>query len=228
VSEIKKADDNPEERDIYERIFTQVRNPSDVRGAIARAVRQLREAMEKEDNCAVTAAHVRNLADIDPEALARAYAMAEKTCTYWPSPGQIRELAGWSEESMGGAALEWVFRYLEKHGCEGRSLGGGVRFGEDESGRRVLLEREAIVAAPALPAEIEAALALLGSGSTKQGLRYVSQHPAVKGWDNFSGDAALRSAERIEGQWIRCYLRAMRKGVRATVYSNPPPLRRMQ
>ena len=111
--------------------------------------------MEKEDNCAVTAAHVRNLTDIDPEALALAYTLAEKTCTYWPSPGQIRELAGWSEESRGGAALEWVFRYLEKHGCEGRAQGGGVRFGEDETGRRVLLETEAIVAAPALPAEIE-------------------------------------------------------------------------
>ena len=107
--------DNAEERDVYGRIFAEVRNPSDVRGAIARAVRQLRAAMEKEDNCAVAAAHVRSLADIDPAALAVAYAMAEKTCTYWPSPGQIRELAGWSEESRGGAALEWVFRYLEKH-----------------------------------------------------------------------------------------------------------------
>ena len=75
-------------------------SPSDLRRAIARAVRQLREAMEKEDNCAVTAAHVRNLKEIDPEALARAYALAEKTCTYWPTPGQIRELAGWSEESQ--------------------------------------------------------------------------------------------------------------------------------
>ena len=226
MSEIQT--DNGEERDIYERIFAEVSNRSEVRGAIARAVRQLRAAMEKEDNCAVAAAHVRSLADIDPAALAAAYAMAEKTCTYWPSPGQIRELAGWSEESRGGAALEWVFRYLEKHGCEGRALGGGVRFGEDESGRRVLLEREAIVAAPAFPAEIEAALLLLGSGSTKQGLRYLSQHPAVKGWDNFTGDSASRSAERIEGQWIRCYLRAMRNGLRAQVYSNPPPLRRTQ
>ena len=226
MSEIQT--DNGEERDIYERIFAEVRNRSEVRGAIARAVRQLRAAMEKEDNCAVAAAHVRSLADIDPAALAAAYAMAEKTCTYWPSPGQIRELAGWSEESRGGAALEWVFRYLEKHGCEGRALGGGVRFGEDESGRRVLLEREAIVAAPAFPAEIEAALLLLGSGSTKQGLRYLSQHPAVKGWDNFTGDSASRSAERIEGQWVRCYLRAMRNGLRAQVYSNPPPLRRTQ
>src|ERR1700722_2937573 len=226
VSEIDM--DNAEERDVYGRIFAEVRNPSDVRGAIARAVRQLRAAMEKEDNCAVAAAHVRSLADIDPAALAVAYAMAEKTCTYWPSPGQIRELAGWSEESRGGAALEWVFRYLEKHGCEGRALGGGVRCGEDESGRRVLLEREAIVAAPAFPAEIEAALMLVGSGSTKQGLRYLSQHPAVKGWDNFTGDSASRSAERIEGQWIRCYLRAMRNGLRVQVYSNPPPLRRTQ
>ena len=226
MSEIQT--DNGEERDIYERIFAEVRNRSEVRGAIARAVRQLRAAMEKEDNCAVAAAHVRSLADIDPAALAAAYAMAEKTCTYWPSPGQIRELAGWSEESRGGAALEWVFRYLEKHGCEGRALGGGVRFGEDESGRRVLLEREATVAAPAFPAEIEAALLLLGSGSTKQGLRYLSQHPAVKGWDNFTGDSASRSAERIEGQWVRCYLRAMRNGLRAQVYSNPPPLRRTQ
>ena len=106
----------PEERDVYERIFAEARNVSDLRRAIARAVRQLREAMEKEDNCAVTAAHLRNLTDIAPEALARAYTLAEKTCTYWPSPGQIRELAGWSEEMQGGAALGWVFRYLEKHG----------------------------------------------------------------------------------------------------------------
>ncbi len=227
MSEMTKADGKAE-RDMYEQIFAEVRNPFELRSAIARAVRQLREAMEKEDNCAVTAAHVRNLTDIDASALAQAYALAEKTCTYWPSPGQIRELAGWSEESRGGAALQWVFRYLEKHGCEGRAQGGGVRFGEDESGRRVLLEREAMVAAPALPAEIEAALALLGSGSIKQGLRYVSQHPAVKGWDNFSGDAASRSAERIEGQWIRCYLRSMRMGIGTKASLLPSPLRRTQ
>ncbi len=211
VSGMKHSDSSSEEREVYEQIFAEVRNASDLRHAIARAVRQLREAMEKEDNCAVTAAHVRNLTDIDPQALASAYVLAEKTCTYWPSPGQIRELAGWSEESRAGAALEWVCSYLEKHGCEGRALGGGVRFGEDETGRRVLLETEAVVAAPTLPAEIELALALLGSGSAKQGLRYVSQHPVVKGWDNFSGDSATRTAERIEGQWARCYLRAMRK-----------------
>lgn len=227
MSEMKKSK-GPVEGDTYERIFAEASHPSDLRCAIARAVRQLREAMEKEDNSAVTAAHVRNLADIDSAALARAYTLAEKTCTYWPSPGQIRELAGWSEESRGGAALEWVFSYLEKHGCEGHAQGGGVRFGDDGSGRRVLLEREAKVAAPALPAEIEAALALLGSGSSKQGLRYVSQHPAVKGWDNFTGDAASRSAERIEGQWIRCYLRAMRVGLGAKASSHPPPLRRTQ
>jgi hypothetical protein len=215
---------NPEERNMYERIFAEVRNVSDLQCAIARAVRQLREAMEKEDNCAVTAAHLRNLTDIAPEALARAYALAEKTCTYWPSPGQIRELAGWPEETQGGAALEWVFGYLAKHGVEGRAQGGGVRFGEDESGRRVLLETETVVAAPALPAEIEAALALLGSGSIKQGLCYVSQHPVVKGWDNFSGDAASRSAERVERQWMRCYLRATRMGHRTTASSHPPPL----
>jgi hypothetical protein len=219
---------NPEEREVYERIFAEVKDPSDLRHAIARAARQLREAMEKEDNCAVTAAHVRNLADIDPEALARGYALAEKTCTYWPSPGQIRELTGWSEENKGRVALEWVFRYLEKHGCEGRARGGGVRFGEDASGRRVLLETEDIVVAPALPAEIEKALALLGSGSTKQGLRYMSQHPVVQGWENFSGDAASRAAERIEGQWIRCYLRATRQGRVETSPFDSPPIRRSQ
>jgi hypothetical protein len=219
---------NPEERDMYEQIFAEVSNAADLRRAIARAVRQLREAMEKEDNRAVAAAHVRNLTDIDPEALAQAYSLAEKTCTYWPSPGQIRELAGWSEESRGAAALEWVFRYLEKHGCEGRAKGGGVRFGEDETGRRVLLETEAVIAAPPLPAEIEITLASLGGGSTRQGLHYVSQHPVVKGWDNFSGDAASRSAERIEGQWIRRYLRAMRMGQGAVASSHPPPPRRTQ
>jgi hypothetical protein len=223
VSETRKADGNPEQREVYDTIFAEVRGPSDLRRAIARAVRQLREAMEKEDNCAVTAAHVRNLMEIDPEALALAYALAEKTCTYWPSPGQIRELAGWSEEARGGAALEWVFSYLEQHGSEGRARGGGVKFGDDETGRRVLLETEAVVAAPDIPAEIEVALALLGSGSAKQGLRYVSQHPVVKGWDNFSGDAASRTAERIEGQWIRCYLHALRNNRSETLYFHHSP-----
>jgi hypothetical protein len=218
-----------DEWDLYAQIFAEVKSLSDLRCAIARAVRQLREAMEKEDNCAVTAAHVRHLTDIEPAALAQAYSMAERTCTYWPSPGQIRELAGWSEESRGWAALEWVFRYLNNHGCEGRALGGGLRFGEDESGRRVLLEIEPIVAAPPLPPETEAALALLGGGSATQGLRYVSQHPVMKGWDGLSGDAGSRNAERIEGQWARCYQRAMRMSHGTpTSSSQPPPLRRTQ
>jgi hypothetical protein len=208
VSERKAEEASTE---IYDQIFAGVRNTSDLPFAIARAVRQLREAMEKEDNCAVTAAHVRNLKEIDPAALAMAYALAEKTCTYWPTPGQIRELAGWSEETRSRAALQWVFAYLEKHGVDGRPRGGGVRFGEDETGRRVLLESEAVIPAPDIPVEIEAALAALGSGSTKQGLRFVSQHPVAKGWDTFNGDAASRTAERIEAQWIRCSLHTMRK-----------------
>src|SRR5271155_979919 len=97
---------------VYEEIFEEVQDARDMRHAIARAVRLLRAALEKEDNSAVTAAHVRNLAEIAPEALAMAYAAAEKSCTFWPSPGQIRELAGWSEESCGRDALQWVFRYL--------------------------------------------------------------------------------------------------------------------
>jgi hypothetical protein len=196
--------------EVYEQIFAGVKNDSDLKHAIARAVRTLREAMEKEDNCAVTAAHVRNLREIEPAALAAAYALAEKTCTYWPTPGQIRELAGWTEERRSRAALQWVFTYLERHGVEGRARGGGARFGEDETGRRVLLEPEALIPPPEIPAEIEATLAALGSGASKQGLHYLSQHPVLKGWDNFSGDAALRAAERIEAQWIRCSLHTMR------------------
>ena len=196
--------------EVYAEIFAGVTNPCELRQAIARAVRQLREAMEKEDNRAVTAAHVRNLMEIDPEALAKAYALAEETCTYWPTPGQIRELAGWSEETRSRAGLQWVFNYLAKHGVEGRARGGGVRFGEDKTGRRVLLETEVVVAAPEIPEDIQATLSALGSGAVKQGLRYVSQHPVVKGWDNFNGDAASRTAERIEGQWIRCALHTRR------------------
>jgi hypothetical protein len=211
VRAMSNADENAEERGVYERIFAEVRNLSDLRHAIARAVRQLREAMEKEDNRAGTAAHVRNLTEIDAKALAQAYALAERTCTYWPNPGQIRELAGWSEDTRGGAGLQWVFRYLERHGVEGRARGGGVKFGEDETGRRVLLETEAVVAAPDIPAEIEHTLESLGNGSAKQGFSYVSQHPFVKGWGDFAGDAGSRTAERIESQWIRCYRQVVRK-----------------
>jgi hypothetical protein len=211
------------ESNVYEQIFAGVRNSSELAQAIARAVRQLREAMEKEDNCAVTEAHVRNLREIDPAALASAYALAEESCTYWPTPGQIRELAGWSEEAKSRSALQWVFQYLAMHGPEGRARGGGVRFGEDETGRRVLLEPEAVIPAPEIPAGIEATLTALGSGSAKQGLRYVSQHPVAKGWENFHGDAASRTAERIETQWIRCSLHT-RKGRKAAGSNETPTI----
>ncbi len=195
----------------YEEIFAEVQSASELRRAIARAVRQLREAMEKEDNSAVTAAHVRNLAAIDAEALARAYALAEETCTYWPSPGQIRELAGWSEESKAVIALQWVLEYLRKHGVEGRPRGGTPVFGENEVGRRVLLRTEPLFDAPAIPAEIEETLGLLGGGFSRQGLRYVSQHPVVRELDGFAGDSASKAAERIEQQWTRCYRQVLRK-----------------
>jgi hypothetical protein len=196
---------------MYEEIFAGATTPTELRQAIARAVRLLREAMEKEDNAAVTAAHVRNLADIAPEALGRGFALAEKTCTFWPTPGQIRELAGCSDDSLAQSALQWVFRYLTQHGCEGRPRGGGVRFGEDETGRRVLLETEPVVTAPEIPMEIEHALWQIGGGSTRQGLRYVSQHPAVKGWDSCSADVGSRIAARIETQWVRAYLKRKRR-----------------
>ena len=62
-----------------------------------------------------------------------------------------------------------------------------------------------------------------GQRVSEQGLRYVSQHPNVKGWEGFSGDSALRSAERIEAQWIRCSLtRCGRAGKVSTLAQHPP------
>ena len=111
----------------------------------------------------------------------------------------------------GRTALQWVLRYLEHHGVEARPRGGAVTFGDDETGRRVILSTSPVIEAPAIPEDYAAALEMLGGGTMRQGLRYVSQHPVVKGWDGVSGDVASRTAERIEGQWIRCYLQTMRK-----------------
>lgn len=196
---------------VYSELFCGVESQAQVKQAIARAVRVLRVAMEKEDNSAVTAAHVRNLADISPEALAQAYALAERTCTFWPTPGQIRELAGQSAENQASEALRWVFSYLRAHGLEGRAGGGGVHFGEDGTGQRVLLRTDPLVPAPAIPPEIAAALSVLGGGAAKHGLRYISQHPAIKGWDESCSDATTRAAERIEMRWNRCYLQTTRR-----------------
>jgi hypothetical protein len=196
---------------VYEAIFAGAVTVADVSSRIARAVRELRQAMEREDNPSVTAAHVRNLSDMDASALAMAYADAERTCTYWPTPGEIRELAGWSKESEGKEALQRVFDYLEKHGIHARPWGGGVRFEEDASGHRVMLAGAPEVAAPRFPEDIERTLAALGNGASQHGLRALSQHPRIKGWDNFSGDAATRTAERIEAQWLRCYRQTKRR-----------------
>jgi hypothetical protein len=77
-----------------------------------------------------------------------------------------------------------------------------------------MLGAEIAEAAPEIPADIAAALSALGSGSVKRGLAFLSQHPVVKGWDSFSGDAAARAAERIEAQWIRCWQHRRRKAAR--------------
>jgi hypothetical protein len=200
--------------DGYRHLFLGINNAEDMRHAIARAVRTLREAMEKEDNRAVTEAYVRCLGDIAPLALAAAFAEAERICIYWPTPGQMRELAGWSVESRSRERLQWVFAYLAWHGVEGHPRGGGVRFGEDETGRRVLLGSDVVVAAPEIPEDIHDTLVALGSGAVKQGLRYVSQHPVVKGWDSFGADAGVRTADRIEALWVRCSLQTERKASR--------------
>ena len=135
--------------EVYDGNIAGVTNPCDLRQAIARAVRQLREAMEKEDNRAVTAEHVRNLMEIDPEALAKAYALAEETCTYWPTPGQIRELAGWSEETRSRAGLQWVFNYLRqtRRGRTRARRWSEIWRRRDGTEEKVLLETEVVVAA---------------------------------------------------------------------------------
>ncbi len=177
-------------------------------------------ALEKEDNCAVTAAHVRNLKEIDPAALAMAYAMAEKTLHVLANAGaDTRTCRAGRKRRGAGMHCSGCFAYLALHGVDGRAYGGGVRFGEDETGRRVLLETKPVIPAPSLPAEIESTLTSLGNGIAKHGLRYVSQHPVVQGWDSFTG--ASKTAERIEGDWLRCYRHTMRT-------SHHPPLKRTE
>lgn len=183
---------------------------AELRRAIARAVRELRTAMEKDGNPAVTLAHVRNLDDLDPVALADAYARAERNCVHWPAPGEIRELAGRSESQEAQEALNWVLGYLAAHGTSGRRQSGAVVFTVDGTGRRTLAAAAPTREAPAMPPRIERALSGLGNGSAKHGLLYMSQHPRLKGWEE-GGDDPARRAERIERQWTRCYRQALRQ-----------------
>jgi hypothetical protein len=193
---------------VYEQIFAGAESLEDVRRAIARAVRELRQAMEKEDNPAVMMAHMRSLNDIHPEDLARAYKLAERNCVFWPSPGQIREFAGSAEMRESSETWEWVLRYLEEHGADGRPRGGAVTFGNDRDGRRVALGAAPVTEAPQLPRRIAEALRALGGGSIKHGLLAIAQHPRIKGWDEPSSEPATKTAERIERQWMRFYRQA--------------------
>ncbi len=215
----------------YREIFAGAETQEQRRQAIARAARALRQAMEREDNASVVAAHVENLADIPGAELAEAYAQAERNATFWPSPGQIRELAGWSDEGLAWKALLWVFEYLRAHGVDGRPRSGGVRYVEDATGRRAPETVAPCAPAPKIPADIAIALCAMGGGrmapgadcaekgatpgtesgaesgtpmtaALRDGLRCVAQHPAAQGWKTCSGDAAA-AAERIERAWLR-------------------------
>jgi uncharacterized protein YdaU (DUF1376 family) len=94
-------------------VFSGVRNASDSSYADARALWRSRQAMEKRDNRAVTVAHVRNITEIDRASRAMAYALAERTFSYWPTPGHRRRLAGWSEETWSRTAVHWASTYPE-------------------------------------------------------------------------------------------------------------------
>jgi hypothetical protein len=208
---MRQGESGQDDCGIYQRLFAGASSTEQLHRAIALAVSELRAAMEKEANPAVTLAHMRNLDDLDPEALAEAYARAEQNCIYWPAPGQIRELAGKSVEQRAAESLEKVFLHLEEHGTAGRAKSGAVTFGDDGTGRRVLLAAEPASPAPELPPVTQRTLTVLGSGSAKHGLLYLSQHPRIRGWDEVGGEAAAKSADRIERQWVRCYRQVLRE-----------------
>lgn len=134
--------------------------------------------------------YVRVLSAAKPEQLIKAFELAESTCKYMPSPGELLALAtgGDAGGSMRRAdeAFSWIMRYIAHHGVDGRTR---MRVGSDYE---IHYTR-----APAIPSEIVKTLQALG-GTLQHGLARVAEtKPENLGWLKNDFEAAFM---RVEGE----------------------------
>lgn len=98
----------------------------DKREAIIAAVTRLAAATKATAEPGLLLVYADNLESLPPEALTRAFEIAEDTCRFLPTIPELKQMVGYHTEQLEAVELDrawkWVQDYLAKHGPGGDSL----------------------------------------------------------------------------------------------------------
>lgn len=165
--------------------------------------------------------YVACLDDMKPGELIAACCTAARECKFFPTPSELRELAGiptaaQQERAAARRALQEVLEAIRNHGPELRPIPGAILTDKGEDGRLLDIPLRAPSTLPPLfPEQTFRAVRSLGWGESRAGLQLLSTHPAVfamAGTVEYGayGPTLARQAEEIEKRWFEAYREAGR------------------
>ena len=179
---------------------------------LSNAVALLREMLDKEPNPKQQELWARALRNFGEAQLAEAFNWVSLTSKGWPTLGDITECIFDAEFA---ADLRWLLRNLARHGAEWKERPAvygdrwrkpGAHMDDWQPGP-LLEEAEP---APAIPSRLFQSLAILGAGTTTEGLHILSRHPAIKS-NALVGDEAAKVKFQIERDFKAAWLMARRR-----------------
>ena len=180
--------------------------------AVAMAVRLLLTLLDKPENPNLGEVWARALRNFGEDQLAEAFNWVSLTSKGWPTLGDITECIFDAEFA---ADLRWLLRNLARHGVEWKERPAvygdrwrkpGAHMDDWQPGP-LLEEAEP---APAIPSRLFQSLAILGAGTTTEGLHILSRHPAIKS-NALAGDEAAKVKFQIERDFKSAWLMARRR-----------------
>lgn len=153
--------------------------------------------------------YLASLEDFSKDDCIRAFTLALHECKFFPTPGELRELAGiptaaQQERAAARRALQDVLEAIRKHGPELRPIPGAILTDKGEDGRLLDIPlRAPSTPAPSFMLPVNLALTRLGYGDRRQGVLFLASHPALGSTTEFP--TVARQAEEIEKRWFEAY-----------------------
>lgn len=199
----------------FDRIFANSRTQQNKLAAIAWALKEWADGLDKTLMGPVITLHQEVNGDLTPAELALGFNRAARLPSdFLPSPGKIRSLSGHIDHDPVEQESMDAFRGLldqmrGPHGPTLRTLPGRLKM-NDEQGNPITPVQQPPIAPTPLSARIRASVEIMGLGSIAAGLGYISTHPALRPqvYDVGAGTEPsfeARHGRDIERRWVEIY-----------------------